>query len=71
MENNIQKIENDLDILNQKLDTIESELDNIEMKVAIIKEMQKDEDLKQSKEVETELNKILERLQSLIAISGL
>ena len=71
MENNIQKIENDLDILNKKLDTIESELDNIEMKISIIKEMQKDEGLKHSKEVEKELNKILDRLQSLIATSGL
>ena len=71
MENNLKKIEKDLDILNKKLDTIESELDNLEMKVSIIKEMQKDEGLKHSKEVEKELNKILDRLQSLIATSGL
>ena len=71
MESNIKKIEKDLDVLTKKLDSLESELDNIEMKVSIIKEMQKDEGLKHSKEVETELQKVIDRLQKLMISSGL
>ena len=71
MDSNIKKIEKDLDILNKKLDEIESEIDNLEMKVAIIKEMQKDEGLKASEAVEGELKKILERLQTLMATNGI
>ncbi len=71
MDSNIKRIEKDLAILNKKLDDIESELDNLEMKVSIIKEMRKDDKLKASDDVEKELKKILERLQSLMSASGL
>ena len=71
MDSNIKRIEKDLAILNKKLDDIESELDNLEMKVSIIKEMRKDDKLKASADVEKELKKSLERLQSLMSASGL
>ena len=71
MDSNIKRIEKDLALLNKKLDDIESELDNLEMKVSIIKEMRKDAKLKASEDVERELKKILERLQSLMSASGL
>ena len=71
MDSNIRRIEKDLTVLSEKIDDIESEINNLELKVAIIKEMQKDDRLKASNEVEKELKKILERLQSLMSASGL
>ncbi len=71
MDNNIRKVEEYLAILNKRVDDIESEIDNLELKLAIIKEMQKDEKLKASAEVEGELKKVVERLHSLITVSGI
>ncbi len=71
MESNIRRIEKDLAVLSKKVDDIESEIDNLELKIAIIKEMQKDDRLKASAEVENELKKVVDRLQNLISTTGL
>ena len=71
MESNIRRIEKDLAVLSKKVDDIESEIDNLELKIAIIKEMQKDDKLKASVEVENELKKVVDRLQTLISTTGL
>ncbi len=71
MDNNIRIVEEDLAILSRKVDDIESEINNLELKLSLIKEMQKDEKLKASKEVEEELRKVVDRLHYLITTSGL
>ena len=71
MESNIRRIEKDLAVLSKKVDDIESEINNLELKIAIIKEMQKDDKLKASAEVEKELKKVVDRLQTLISTTGL
>ena len=71
MENEINTIEKNLEILNKKLDSFESELDNLEMKVSIIKEIKKDNTAQSSKEIEKELKKIIDRIQSLMVASGM
>ena len=71
MEDNIKIVEKDLAILSKKVEDIESEINNLELKLSLIKEMRKDEKLRASKEVDTELRKVVDRLHYLISTSGL
>ena len=71
MESNIRRIEKDLAVLSKKVEDIESEIDNLELKLAIIKEMQKDDKLKATNQVEKELEKVVDRLHTLISTTGL
>ena len=71
MDNDIRKVEEYLTILNKRIEDIESEIANLEIKLAIIKEMKKDEKLKASEEIDNEVKKVIKRLHSLIANSGI